>query len=526
MEARSIPPHPSSPRHPRRRTFLGLTGVTSAALLAGIGLPGTAEAASVGERIADDPFRLGVASGEPTADGFVLWTRLALDPVAPDGSGGMPPTEFDVEWEVAEDELFASVVQTGSARATPELGHAVHPLVQGLRAGRPYFYRFRAQGYVSPVGRVRTTPAPGTMPDAFRFATASCQAWYHGWFAAYRHLAAEDLDMVFFLGDYIYEYAITASNLWRQGVSLGEGHDHETSTLADYRLRYALFKTDPDLQAAHASTAFVVTHDDHEVQNNYADLNSQYGIPPEEFALRRAAAYQAMYENTPLPLPALPEGPDALTYRRLGFGDLASISVLDTRQYRHDLPADADEQNDPARSILGTEQESWLYDGLRTSGATWNLLAQQVAVMRVTTSRTDQWDGYPAARQRLLDVLAEDAVSNPVVLTGDTHRAIAGNLLADFSDPEAPVIGSELVCTSIASDGDGSETDEWTDDWMQHPWVAHYNGRRGYTRCVLTPESLTADYRAVSHIEADGDASVSTNASFVTEAGSPGLEPA
>ncbi|WP_326598355.1 alkaline phosphatase D family protein [Streptomyces sp. NBC_01803] len=508
-------PVPIPPARPRRRSFLQLAGVSSATLLAGVGAPGTAEATFTGERVPGDPFRLGVASGDPAEDGFVLWTRLAPEPLAADGHGGMPRAPFDVGWEVAEDERFRRVVRRGHALATPDLAHAVHPKVRGLRPGRPYFYRFTAGGHLSPVGRVRTTAARGTTPRAFTFATASCQAWYHGWFAAYRHLVADDPEMVFFLGDYIYEYAITAANLWRRGADPGEGHDRETVTLEEYRLRYALFKSDPDLQAAHAATAFVITPDDHEVENNYAADTSRYGIPPEDFAPRRAVAYRALYENTPLPRAALPVGgPDARLHRRLTAGDLASFHVLDTRQHRD--PGGGD--------ILGPAQERWLLDGLRRSGATWNLLAQQVAVMRVGDDRVDQWDGFPASRQRLLDTFRDPAVANPVVLTGDTHRAIAGELRANFADPDAPVVGTELVTSSIASDGDGAETDKHEADWTRHPWVKFYNARRGYTLCRLTPAELTADYRSVPYVQADGEAPVSTVARFVTETGRPGLE--
>jgi alkaline phosphatase D len=504
---------PPSRRPPRRRSFLQLAGVSSAALLAGVGAPGTAEAHWSGERIPGDPFRLGVASGDPADDGFVLWTRLAPEPLAVDGHGGMPRASFDVEWEVAEDERFRRVARRGRARATPDLAHAVHPHVRGLRAGRQYYYRFRAGDWTSPAGRVRTLARRGSMPGAFTFATASCQAWYHGWFSAHRHLAAEDPDVVFFLGDYIYEYGITSANLWREGVTLGEGHDHETVTLADYRLRYALTKSDPDLRAAHAAAPFVITPDDHEVQNNYADEFSPYGITPEDFRLRRAVGYRALYENAPLPLKALPAGPDARFYRRLTVGDLASFNVLDTRQYR--APG--------AGSILGDAQERWLLRGLRHSGARWNVAAQQVAVMHVTDSRTDQWDGFPAARQRLLDTFADPAVANPLVLTGDTHRSTAGDLLADFADPGSPVVGSELITTSIASDGDGADHDAYEPDWIQHPWVKWYNGRRGYTLCRMTPRELTADFRAVPYVQRDGDAPVTTLARFVSEAGRPGL---
>ncbi|GAA2253924.1 alkaline phosphatase [Streptomyces ruber] len=512
---------------PGRRAMLRMSGVTAGALLAGAGLAGaSAEAAGPAVRLPDDPFRLGVASGEPAEDGFVLWTRLVPDPTALDGHGGMPPTAYDVEWEVAEDEGFRRVVRRGRAVAVPELAHSVHPRVTGLRPGRQYFYRFRAAGRLSPAGRVRTAPSARSGGGAFTFATASCQAWYHGHFSAYRGMAADDPDVVLFLGDYIYEYAITARNLWRRGVTLGEGHDAETNSLARYRVRYGLTKSDPDLRAAHAAAAWVLTPDDHEVQNDYADETSYYGLDPAAFRRRRAAAYRAYYENTPLPPAALAHGPDARFHRRLPYGPLADVHVLDGRQHRDGRPADAAEQADPARSLLGADQERWLYSGLRRSRARWNLLAQQVAVMRVTDSRTDQWDGFPAARQRLLDVLAEPGTSPTVVLTGDTHRAVAGDLLADFSRPDSAVVASELVGTSIASDGDGSATDGYAADWLQHPWTKFYDGHRGYVLGRVTGTELTADYRAVPYVEADADAPVTTVARFTVEADRPGLREA
>ncbi|MER8070271.1 alkaline phosphatase D family protein [Streptomyces sp. NPDC094034] len=514
------------PGGPSRRTVLQLSAVTAGALLAGAGLAGPAEAAGPAPRLTEDPFRLGVASGEPTEDGFVLWTRLAPQPLALDGHGGMPRAAYDVEWEVAEDEGFRRVVRRGRSVAVPELAHAVHPQVNGLRPGRQYFYRFRAAGHLSPAGRVRTAPSARSGGGAFSFATASCQAWYHGYFSAYRGMVADDPDVVFFLGDYVYEYGITSANLWRKNAALGTGHDTETNTLAQYRVRYGLTKSDPDLQAAHAAAAWVLTPDDHEVQNDYADETSYYGLGAADFRLRRAVGYRAYYENTPLPLSALAHGPDARFYRRLTYGPLAEVHVLDSRQYRDSKPANAAAQADPARTLLGTSQERWLYSGLRRSRARWNLLAQQVAVMKVTDSRIDQWDGYPAARQRLLDVLAEPGTSPAVVLTGDTHRSIAGDLLADFARPDSKIVGSELVGTSIASDGDGSATDTYAPDWLQHPWAKFYDGRRGYVLGRVTDTELTADYRAVPYVEADADAEAITLVRFTTEAANPGLQKA
>ncbi|MFI2027333.1 alkaline phosphatase D family protein [Streptomyces buecherae] len=506
-----------------RRLFLQAAGVGVGALLAGAGLAGQAEAAGGAPRLRDDPFRLGVASGEPASDGIVLWTRLAPRPLADDGHGGMARAGYDVRWQVAEDERFRRVVRAGTALALPELGHSVHPRVRGLRPGRQYFYRFQAQGHTSPVGRFRTAPGAHSRA-AFSFATASCQAWYHGHFSAYRDLVAQDPDVVFFLGDYVYEYGITAANMWRAAPAPGPRHELETNTLADYRVRYSLFKTDPDLQAAHAAAPWILAPDDHEVQNDYADEKSYYGLSEEDFLLRRAVAYRAYYENCPLPPLALAQGPDARLHRRLRYGGLATLHVLDGRQYRDPKPANTEEQYAPGRSMLGAAQEQWLYHGLRTADTRWNLLLQQVGMVKVTENRVDQWDGYPAARQRLLDVLGERGVAPSVVFTGDCHRSIAGDLLADFADPDSAVVSSEFLGTSIASDGDGAPSDNYAKDWMQHPWMSFYDGRRGYVLGHADAGAVTAEYRAVPYVRADNQAAGFSLDRFRVEHGRPGMQ--
>ncbi|MGP4114919.1 alkaline phosphatase D family protein [Streptomyces sp. 4N509B] len=518
------PSGPTGARGPRRRSLLQAAGVSMGALLAGAGLAGQAEAAGGAPRLREDPFRLGVASGEPAEDGCVLWTRLAPAPLADDGHGGMPLAGYDVRWQIAEDEGFRRVVRSGSAIALPELGHSVHVTVRGLRPGRHYFYRFRAQDHLSPVGRFRTAPHHRDAGGSFTFATASCQAWYHGYFSAYRDLVAHDPDVVFFLGDYVYEYGITSSTMWRAAPLPGPRHEIETSTLADYRVRYGLFKSDPDLQAAHAAAAWVLTPDDHEVQNDYGDGRSYYGLSEEDFLLRRAVAYRAYYENCPLPPLALADGPDSRLHRRLSYGGLATLHVLDARQYRDPKPTTTEEQYAPERTMLGAAQERWLHDGLRSSRARWNLLLQQVGMVRVTESRIDQWDGYPAARQRLLDVLGEPGVAPSVVFTGDCHRSIAGDLLADFSDPGSAVVASEFLGTSIASDGDGAPTDNYTRDWMQHPWMTFYDGRRGHVRGTVDAGAVTTEYRAVPYVRADAGAAGMSLARFRVEADRPGMQ--
>ncbi|MFG1818424.1 alkaline phosphatase D family protein [Kribbella sp. NPDC049174] len=503
-----------------RRTFLHLTGLSAASVALGVSAPASADA-TPGRPIPSGAFALGVASGDPRPDGFVLWTRLAPTPLAADGHGGMRADHVPVQYEVAEDSGFKRVVRRGLAIATPELAHAVHPEVRGLRPEREYFYRFRVGNELSPVGRTKTLPVHGSR---FSFATASCQAWYHGYFPAYRDIARRAPDAVFFLGDYIYEYGIVAGgNLWREGVSVGPEHGVEIETLEQYRLRYSLFKTDPDLQAAHAVAPWLNVWDDHEVQNNYGADNSIYGIPPELFVHRRAVAYRAFYENLPIGFGSLPKGPDTQVYRRYDVGSLARLNLLDNRQYRDPVPVDEADRVSEKRTILGAKQEQWLYDGLRRSPATWNVLAGGVVLTAITDDRIEQWDGYPANRRRLLTAMQE-AAGPSVMLTGDIHRHVASELKADFADPASPTIGVELVCSSIGSDGDGADTDQYAKDWLQHPYVKFYNARRGYVHTTLTRSELTAEFVNFPYIEADANAEARVVASFRSPVDSPRLE--
>ena len=470
-------------------------------------------------------FSLGVASGAPRPDGAVLWTRLAPEPLAEDGHGGMPLKEVTVRWEVAIDEDFRSIVAHGRALAQPALAHAVHPRVEGLDPGTEHFYRFRAGRELSPVGRFRTLPAEGEPAESFSFGLVSCQAWYHGHFTAHRHLAAEeDLDLVVFVGDYIYEYGITETNLWRQGAEVGEAHRVEIETLEQYRLRYALFKSDPHLQAVHARAAAVAVWDDHEVQNNYTGALSDTGIPEDDFAHRIAVAYRAFYENMPLDVAALPDGTDTDITDGFDVGSLARFSLLDSRQFRDAKPADAAEQHREDRTILGTEQEEWVGERLASSTATWNLLANGVVLVPIDEASTDMWDGYPAARRRLLAQMAE--ASNPVMLTGDIHKHVAAEIPADPDDPAAGALGVELVCTSIASDGDGAADAGTPETWTRHEYVKLYDGRRGYVHVRLTPQEMVSSFRVVDWIEADDTAPEQLRARFTTPAGEPRLIPA
>jgi alkaline phosphatase D len=509
-------------RDPRlsRRRLLQAGGVTAATLALGIDAP-EAQATP----LAGDPFTLGVAAGSPRASSMVLWTRLALDPLAADGHGGMPQEDVTVRWEVATDEGFDEIVRRGSALAQPVLGHSVHPHVTGLQAAATYWYRFRVGDQTSPVGRFRTLPAPGQEAPEFTLAAASCQAWYHGHFTAHRHLAAEsDLDLVVFLGDYIYEYAIIAGgNLWRKNVAVTEAEKVEVETLEQYRLRYARFKADPHLQAAHARAAWVFTWDDHEVENGYAGQHSNDGIPDDLFPHRIAVAYRAFYENLPVSVDVLPDGPSTTIHDSYDIGSLARLMMIDTRQHR-DLPPTADNRYDPERTMLGQPQEDWLHGQLQGSTARWNVIGNSVSMIPVRPDvELESWDAYPAARGRLMRSL--DGVSNPVVLTGDIHRAVAAELPADLTDPTGPKLAVELICTSIGSDGDGAETDNYAPDWLRYPYVRFYHARRGYVLIKLTPEEMTSTYVNVEWVEADDTAPRKIAAVFATPDGTSRLDP-
>lgn len=508
-------------RLPRRSFLLGSASFAAAALLA----TRVRGAAAAGPRFAAYPFSLGVASGDPAPDGFVLWTRLAPRPLEP--GGGLPPEPIRVDWQVAEDEAMTRVVARGTEIADPAWAHAVHVDVEGLRADRWYWYQFKTGGEISPVGRTRTMPAADANPARLRFATASCQKYETGYYTAYEHMAGEDLDLVVHLGDYIYEKAIKESAV--RGPVM-----EQSFTLDAYRARYALYKSDPALQAAHAMAPWIVTWDDHEVNNNYAndiaeDPDQQ---SPAAFLQRRAAAYQAYFEHQPLRRRALPAGPDMLLYRRLGFGRLASFHVLDTRQYRTDQPegdgshAPTPALLDPAGTLLGERQRDWLDAGLTASPATWNVLAQQIQMARVDTEAgpgvkvsMDKWSGYEFERRRLLRRLRDQPVANPVVLAGDIHCNWANELVTDFDAPDAPPVAVEFVGTSITSGGDGAETRANTPSILaENPFVKFFNDERGYLYSEVTPQGWRTDYRTVPYVSRPG-APRQTRASFVVEAG-------
>ncbi|MEV6393780.1 alkaline phosphatase D family protein [Streptomyces sp. NPDC051907] len=526
-------------RHIGRRRFLTSAGA-AAALAFAVDLPGSAHAAELdSKKIAENPFTLGVASGDPKPDSVVLWTRLATRPYEP--GSGMPRARFTLRWEIARDARFARVVRRGTVTAHPELDHSVHLEPEGLDPDRVYYFRFRAGNWISPVGRTRTAPARSARIRELKLAAVSCQAYHDGYFTAYRHLADEDLDVVFHLGDYLYEYPVNAVGGARNYTDrlLPAHYNRETATLEDYRLRYGLYKSDPDLMAAHAAHPFVVTWDDHETENNYADDIPENDVPPEEFLLRRAAAYRAYWENQPLRRPQRPSGHDMRLYRRLHFGRLAQFDVLDTRQYRSDqaygdgLDIPGPESEDPSRTMTGAAQERWLIDGWHASRALWNVVPQQVTFAQrlldlnpVAKVSMDSWDGYPASRDRILDGAEAAGVENLMVLTGDVHVAYAFDVKRDYRTPGAKTVGTEIVATSISSGKDGADKpSSWDTYTKANPHLKFYNGRRGYVRVALGEERARADFRTLTHVTTPGSAIV-TAASFVTEVGDQGLKPA
>jgi alkaline phosphatase D len=507
-----------------RRSFL----IAAAAAVGG--LQGCASA-STGLRFSDDPFQLGVASGDPAPDGVVLWTRLI--PKLDEPGGGVPKEPVEVTWIVGEDEKLTKGVRTGVAKALPELAHSVHVEVSGLEPDRPYWYRFRAGGQESEIGRSRTLPAPGSMPARVRFALASCQNYEHGLFTAYDHMLKEDVDFVFHVGDYIYE---TTSSLKLFRKHPGK----KLKTLEEYRARYALYKSDASLRAMHAAVPWMVTPDDHEVENNYANLISEVKTTTvEEFRPRRAAAYQAYYEHQPLRILSVPKGPDMMLYRSLPWGRLADLHILDTRQYRTDQPCGdgnkppCPETMDPNGTIMGAAQRDWLFDGLARSKAAWNVVAQQVMVARVdrlagegVAYSMDQWPGYEVERRKLLKHFHDAKVVNPVVLSGDIHTNWANNLIADFDDLDSKVVAHEFVGTSITSGGDGLEKPKNLDKTLsENPFVKFHNAERGYVRCEVDAKAWRTDYRTLTAVTKPG-ATLNTRASFVIESGTFGLKPA
>jgi alkaline phosphatase D len=458
----------------------------------------------------------------------VLWTRLAPKPLSGGGAGRDPVL---VRWQVADDEVFARIVRRGSVTARPSGAFSVHVEVSGLQPARWYFYRFIAGGEVSPVGRTRTAPAAGDSPRGLRFGLGSCQHFEHGFYGAHRHLAAEDLDLMVFVGDYIYEGAGRAGDIRRHVGG-------EARTLADYRNRHAQYKTADYLQRLHSAVPWLVTWDDHEVDNNYAGIRDEVLDP--NFRKRRAAAYQAYFEHMPLRKQARPTRSGVILRARYDFGRLARFHVLDGRQRRTPqacprpgrggariIDGRCTELREPERTMLGATQERWLSRGMATTAERWNFLAQQTLMAQAGVMvggrrrfSSDPWDGYPAARDRLFDAITANGLGSCVVLSGDAHAAFVCDLKRDFSDQLAPPIATEFCATSITTRG---RPQHEVDAILRDNVHIHFGDStlRGYVVFDVTAESCIARLRAIDD-PTDRRTAVSTEATFSVAAGRPG----
>ncbi|MCW3840677.1 alkaline phosphatase D family protein [Micromonospora yasonensis] len=445
------------------------------------------------------PFSLGVASGDPLNDSVILWTRLAPQPLVI--GSGMPNQPVPVHWQVADDEAFTTIVREGETFALPENNHSVHVDVRGLQPDRWYFYRFRCGSELSPVGRTRTLPALGASVASFTVSQMSCQNWQTGYFTAYRYMAQDGIDLGLHLGDYIYEGSITAVAP-RDGATVPDEIRDPCQSVDQYRLRYSLYKTDPDLQAAHAAFPWAVIRDDHEVSNDYRGGVDQ---GPQQLA-RRAAGYKAWWENMPTRC-APPVGPDQRIYRRFAVGSLAQFDLLDSRQYR---TAD----NDPLVSKLGNEQEAWLIDGINSYDTTWHLLAMGQQLGGVATSSP--------TRNRIYQAYYDRNVS-PVILAGDLHWTLVSDALLALPDPTSPIVGTQFIGTSITSTGDGPGSQATKDGWLKYPWVKYADGYRGYLRTVITPTGLYSTQRDVQFVT-QPNAPVWDAQRFYIAAGKPGVQ--
>lgn len=467
----------------------------------------------------DDPFSLGVASGDPTTGSVILWTRLAPDPLADDARSGMPDEDADVIWEVAADDSFAQLVAAGVFTSTAAHGHSAHVDATGLQPGTGYHYRFRYADWTSPVGRTATLPDGS--PDRFGIAVVNCQMFEAGRYGAYANLVDEDIDLVLHLGDYIYEYPFGSGD--RKPLP-----DRALATLDDYRLRHSSYKTDPQLQAAHARFPFVLTWDDHEVVNNYMGDILPGNDDAEVGHARKQMAYQAWWENLPVRSAAPTDG-ELTVYQDLAIGDLARIHLLDQRQYS-DVPpcrdttsgltdyGDCDDREAQDRNRLGADQEAWLAESLAKGGVTWNLLGNPVVLAGIDGGTDesgyylDVWDGFPQARQRLIGQLAE--VTNPVVLTGDYHAGMVLDLHAVPFDTSSAVVAPEFMSPPISSVLFTADVSGRT------PHLRQQLNEHGYLSIEVTPDNLTAAFRCVADV-ADADTAISTLATWRVDAGNP-----
>ncbi|MFF9061532.1 alkaline phosphatase D family protein [Streptomyces sp. NPDC101213] len=532
---------------PRRRTVVKAAAAT--AVLAG------PLAAALPARAADEApaFLHGVASGDPLPDGVLLWTRVTPAAEATPGSGLGPDTE--VEWVIARDRALTNVVAKGSVTATAASDHTVKADVRGLAPATDYWFRFSAGGTDSPVARTRTAPAADASVAGLRFGVVSCANWEAGYFSSYRHLAARgDLDAWLHLGDYIYEYG-TGEYGTRGTVVRQHAPAHEILTLADYRTRHGRYKTDPDLQALHAKAPVVAIWDDHEIANDTWSGGAENHTEGAEggWAARQAAAKQAYFEWMPV-RPALA----GTTYRRLRFGKLADLSLLDLRSFRsQQVSVGNGGVDDPDRTLTGRAQLDWLKTGLKASDTTWRLVGNSVMISPFAIGslsadllkplakllglpqeglalNTDQWDGYTDDRRELLAHLRANAIRNTVFLTGDIHMAWANDVPVDAGTyPLSASAATEFVVTSVTSDNldDLVKVPEGTVSAIAAPVIRAANrhvhwvdtDRHGYGVLDITADRAQMDYYVVSS-RTRADATSSWSRSYRTRTGTQKVE--
>jgi alkaline phosphatase D len=480
-----------------------------------------------------DPFSLGVASGQPQPDSVVLWTRLRIT----QADAAQSAQSMDVVCEVFADAALRQPVRQWRVQTDAARGHSVHVVASGLRPGRPYWYRFVCGSATSPVGRARTSPGQNDPVDHLRIALASCQHYEQGYFAAHREMAQRDLDLVLFVGDYIYESS-NPQYLLRKHLG------GVPKLLDEYRERHAQYKSDADLRACHAAHTWLMTWDDHEVVNDYAnDLDPKF-TDPQVFLRRRAAAYQAYFEHMPVRLgPDLAHPSQMRIHDRMAWGQLADVWTLDCRQYRdhHACPdpnrgggrvvVGCDALADPSRSMLGAAQEQWLTQGLTRSARRWKLVAQstQMSSGGVNTplghtAFTDGWDGYPQARAKLLGTLAQAGLKDVLMLGGDVHMNVAAQLRVQPNNERSPVVASEIVTTSLTSRGLGEKLLAQIRE--SNPDIVHARSdERGYTLLDVRPESVRAEFRTTSN-PARVDGVFKTQAQWAIRSGVAGVQKA
>ncbi|MFJ2235619.1 alkaline phosphatase D family protein [Streptomyces sp. NPDC087859] len=531
---------------PRRRTVV--KAAAAGAVLAG------PLAAAIPARAAEAPaFLHGLASGDPLPNGILLWTRVTPTAEAIPGSGLGPDTE--VGWVVAKDKAFTNVVAKGTTTATAATDHTVKADIRGLEPATDYWFRFSAGGTDSPAARTRTAPAADAAVANLRFGVVSCANWEAGYFSSYRHLAARgDLDAWLHLGDYIYEYG-TGEYGTRDTVVRPHAPAHEILSLADYRTRHGRYKTDPDLQALHAVAPVVAIWDDHEFANDAWSGGAENHTEGAEgaWAARQAAAKQAYFEWMPVRTATA-----GTTYRRLRFGKLADLSLLDLRSFRSQQVAVGNGSvDDPDRTLTGRAQLDWLKAGLKSSDATWRLVGNSVMISPFAIGslsadllkplaellglpkeglalNTDQWDGYTDDRRELLAHLRANAIRNTVFLTGDIHMAWANDVPVNAGTyPLSASAATEFVVTSVTSDNldDILKVPEGTVTALAAPVIQLANrhvhwvdtDRHGYGVLDITAERAQMDYYVLSD-KTKANATSSWARSYRTRSGTQKVE--